>query len=146
MSESPNYCWIVPCKNDLLHQQREYLYFRHPYLTHRIPLAPTDALAPLPTLNDQFSVQRDECGETYTYTHALKYAGPSRNFLSPLRRIHSSNECSHPTLEIRSGLAWAPPLSIESREAPRCAMCRTVSPGNWCILSSLGRFDRNDLS
>lgn len=70
MSERPNYCWIVPCKNDLFHQQREYLYFRHPYITHGIALAPTDAFAPLPTLDEHFLVQCDECGETYTYTPA----------------------------------------------------------------------------
>jgi len=70
MSERPNYCWIVTCKNHLFHQQREYLYFRHPYITHRIPLAPTDAFAPLPTLDDHFLVQRNECGATYTYTPA----------------------------------------------------------------------------
>ena len=70
MSERPSYCWIVTCKNHLFHQQREYLYFRHPYITHRIPLAPTDAFAPLPTLDDHFLVQCDECGVTYTYTPA----------------------------------------------------------------------------
>ena len=55
MSERPNYWWIVTCKNHLFHQQREY------------PFAPTDAFAPLPTIDDQFLVRCDEWGKTYTY-------------------------------------------------------------------------------
>jgi hypothetical protein len=67
MSESPTYCWIVPCKNRVFH------HVRHPYVTHRIPLAPTDAFARLPALDDRFLVQCDECGETYSYTPSEVY-------------------------------------------------------------------------
>ena len=62
MSKSPDYCWIVPCKNHWFH------YRGYPYFRHRIPLARTDALDLPPLLSGRFTVRCDECGETYTYT------------------------------------------------------------------------------
>ena len=61
MWEDVNYCWVVLCKNRWFHV-RQNLFFRH-----RIPLAPTDAVAALPTLGDRFTVRCDECGKAYSY-------------------------------------------------------------------------------
>src|SRR5215467_659590 len=59
--KTPNYCWVVLCENHWWHV-RQNLFFRH-----RIPLAPTDSVAPLPSLDKPFPVLCDECGKTYTY-------------------------------------------------------------------------------
>jgi hypothetical protein len=62
MWEDANYCWVVLCKNHWFHI-RQNLFFRH-----RIPLAETDAVTPLPSLGKRFTVRCDECRKTYTYT------------------------------------------------------------------------------
>jgi hypothetical protein len=61
MWEDANYCWVVLCKNHWFHI-RQNLFFRH-----KIPLAETDAVAPLPFIGKPFAVRCDECGKTYTY-------------------------------------------------------------------------------
>ena len=61
MWEDSNYCWVVLCKNRWFHM-RKNLFFRH-----RIPLAETDPVAPLPSLPKRFTVRCDECRKTYIY-------------------------------------------------------------------------------
>jgi len=58
MWEDANYCWVVLCKNQRFHM-RENFFFRH-----RISLAETDAVAPLPSLGRRFTVRCGECGKT----------------------------------------------------------------------------------
>lgn len=62
----------------------------------------------------------------------------------PAKRWFARQATASLSKPMRLILAWAPSLSVESREAQRCAMCRTVFSGNWCIHSSLGWFDRNE--
>jgi len=61
MWEDGRYFWVVLCKNYWFHV-RKNLFFRH-----RIPLAETDAVMPLPILKDRFTVRCDECGKEYRY-------------------------------------------------------------------------------
>ena len=61
MWEDVNYCWIVLCKNRWFHM-RQNLFYRH-----KIPLAATDAFAPLPSLDGPFKVRCDECNKAYLY-------------------------------------------------------------------------------
>ena len=61
MWEDASYCWIVLCKNRWFHMRQSF-FFRH-----RIPLAETDAVAPLPRLPKHFTVRCDECRKTYAY-------------------------------------------------------------------------------
>ena len=59
--EDPNYCWVVLCKNHWFHMRQNFLF------RHKIPLAETDAVTPLPPLGKPFTVRCDECRRTYTY-------------------------------------------------------------------------------
>ena len=61
MWEDANYCWVVLCKNRWFHMKQNF-FFRH-----RIPLAETDAVTPLPRLGKHFTVRCDECRKTYIY-------------------------------------------------------------------------------
>ena len=61
MWENPDYCWIVLCKNHWFHMRQSFL------TRHRIPLAETDAVTPLPRLPKHFTVQCDQCRKRYTY-------------------------------------------------------------------------------
>ena len=61
MWEDTDYCWVVLCKNHWFHMRQNFFF------QHRIPLAQTDAVAPLPPLSKDFTVKCDECGKTYTY-------------------------------------------------------------------------------
>ena len=61
MWEDANYCWVVLCKNHWFHMKQN-VWFRH-----KIPLAETDAVAPLPPLGKHFKVRCDDCRKTYTY-------------------------------------------------------------------------------
>ncbi len=64
-----HYCWVVLCKNHWFHL-RQNIFFRH-----RIPLAETDPVAPRPSLEGRFRVQRDDCRKEYFYkpSEVLKY-------------------------------------------------------------------------
>ena len=59
--EDANYCWVVLCKNHWFHMRQSFL------VRHRIPLAETDTVTPLPPLPKHFKVRCDECRKTYTY-------------------------------------------------------------------------------
>ena len=61
MWEDANYCWVVLCKNHWFHMRQNF-FFRH-----KIPLAETDAVTPLPSLGKRFTVRCDECRKIYTY-------------------------------------------------------------------------------
>lgn len=61
MWENSDYCWVVLCKNSWFHLRRNL------FSSHRIPLAETDAVTPLPALSGSFSVRCDECGKEYFY-------------------------------------------------------------------------------
>ena len=61
MWEDSHYCWVVLCKNRWFHA-RQNIFFRH-----RIPLAETDAYAPLPAIDQSFKVTCDSCGKEYVY-------------------------------------------------------------------------------
>lgn len=61
MWEDANYCWVVRCKNRWFHTRQ------NSFVRRRIPLAQTDAVAPLPALSKHFTVKCDECRKTYTY-------------------------------------------------------------------------------
>ena len=61
MWEDSNYCWVVLCKNHWFHMRQNF-FFRH-----RIPLALTNAVEPLPSLGKRFMVRCDDCGKMYTY-------------------------------------------------------------------------------
>lgn len=61
MWEDSNYCWVVLCKNHWFHVRQNFLF------RHKIPLAETDAVDPLPALPEHFTVRCDECRRTYTY-------------------------------------------------------------------------------
>jgi hypothetical protein len=56
-----HYCWVVLCKNHWFHLQQN-LFFRH-----RIPLAETDPVTPLPTLEGRIRVRCDDCHKEYFY-------------------------------------------------------------------------------
>lgn len=69
MWEDDQYCWVVSCKNRWFHLRRNIFY------GHRIVLAETDAIAPLPSLEDRFTVRCDLCGKDYLYrsSDVLRY-------------------------------------------------------------------------
>lgn len=56
-----NYCWIVLCKNHSFRMRQSFL------VRHRIPLAETDAVTPLPRLPKHFTVQCDDCRKRHAY-------------------------------------------------------------------------------
>ena len=58
------YCWAVICKNHRFHDHQNV------YSGHKIPLGPTDELAPPPALDSRLAVRCDECGEEYFYDPA----------------------------------------------------------------------------
>jgi hypothetical protein len=106
MWEDTNYCWVVLCKNYWFHM-RQNVFFRH-----RIPLGPTDAVAPLPSVNKPFTVRCDECGKTYTYTR------------KELRRVEMELPEAfkpHPLFQEEAAEDGAPDESSRSavRESPR---------------------------
>ena len=116
MSERPSYCWIVTCKNHLFHQQREYLYFRHPYITHRIP-PPRPMRLLLFLLSMTISWSSAMNAEQRTPIHPLRYAGRSKNFLSPSRHIRFSNEWPKPSRSLVSCGISAPTALFCARNA-----------------------------
>ena len=61
MWEDASYCWVVLCKNHWFHMRQNF-FFRH-----KIPLAETDAVTPLPPLGKHFTVRCDDCRKTYRY-------------------------------------------------------------------------------
>ena len=63
-SEAEQYCWAVICKNHRFHDHQNV------YSGHKIPLGPTDELAPPPALDSRLAVRCDECGEEYFYDPA----------------------------------------------------------------------------
>jgi hypothetical protein len=69
MWEDNTYCWVGSCKNWWFHHRR------NPFFGHKIILAETDAIEPLPPLDLQFSVCCEECGKTYKYepSDVLRY-------------------------------------------------------------------------
>jgi hypothetical protein len=69
MCENNRYCWVVFCKNRWFHSKRNLFY------RHKITLGKTDAVAPLPRLEDSFSVRCDACGRDYLYkpSDVLRY-------------------------------------------------------------------------
>jgi len=61
MPPEKQYYWIVICKNHRFHAKQNK-FFGHP-----IPLAETDFYSDMPSLENPFRVQCDECGKDYTY-------------------------------------------------------------------------------
>ncbi len=59
---TPDYFWVVTCKNDRFHQ-KENIFFHH-----RILLGETDSYVSLPMLPVEFKVRCDSCGEEYSYS------------------------------------------------------------------------------
>jgi len=59
---TPDYFWVVTCKNDRFHQKENISYH------HRIVLGETDSYVSLPMLPVEFKVRCDSCGEEYSYT------------------------------------------------------------------------------
>jgi len=59
--DTSSYYWVVICKNKRFHRQANTMF------GHKIPLAETDAYAPLPVFNGVFRARCDECGEEYDY-------------------------------------------------------------------------------
>lgn len=59
---TPDYFWVVTCKNDRFHQKENISYH------HRILLGETDSYVALPMLPVEFKVRCDSCGEEYSYT------------------------------------------------------------------------------
>jgi len=62
VQEGCSYCWVVLCKNYWFHFQRNL------FTSHPIPLGRADA--PAPTINGQFRVRCDECGEEHLYVRS----------------------------------------------------------------------------
>jgi hypothetical protein len=62
MRGDSSYCWVVLCKNYWFHFQR------NPLNSHPIPLGRADV--PVPTINGQFGVRCDECGEGHLYVRS----------------------------------------------------------------------------
>lgn len=69
MWEDSQYCWVVFCKNRWFHLRRNIFY------RHRITLAETDAVAPLPPPGDCFTVRCDVCkrDNLYSSSDILRY-------------------------------------------------------------------------
>jgi hypothetical protein len=61
MWEDTHYCWVVVCKNHWFHLRQNFFY------GHKIPLAETDAFAPLTGLERAFAVRCNECGKECLY-------------------------------------------------------------------------------
>jgi hypothetical protein len=59
---TPDYFWVVTCKNHRFHQKENISYH------HRILLGETDSYLPLPMLPVEFKVRCDSCGEAYSYS------------------------------------------------------------------------------
>lgn len=69
MWENEPYCWVVFCKNQWFHQKRNF------FCAHKIVLAQTDSIEPLPPLVNPFVVRCDACGKEYSYasSEVLRY-------------------------------------------------------------------------
>jgi hypothetical protein len=59
--EDSSYCWVVVCKNHLVHRRHNLFH------VHRIPLGQTDAVTPRPKIDGPFFVRCDDCGKEYPY-------------------------------------------------------------------------------
>jgi len=59
---TPDYFWVVTCRNDRFHQKENISYH------HRILLGETDSYVSLPMLPVEFKVRCDSCGEEYSYS------------------------------------------------------------------------------
>ena len=59
-SPTPDYFWVVTCKNSSFHQNN--LHY-----AHHILLAETDYYASRPALPDEIRVRCDSCGGEYSY-------------------------------------------------------------------------------
>ena len=59
---TPDYFWVVICKNGRFHQKENISYH------HRILLGETDSYVSLPMLPVEFEVRCDSCGEEYSYS------------------------------------------------------------------------------
>jgi hypothetical protein len=59
---TPDYFWVVTCKNDRFHRRENIFYHHH------ILLGETDSYASLPMLPLEFKVRCDSCGEEYSYS------------------------------------------------------------------------------
>jgi hypothetical protein len=79
MWETDQYCWVVICKNQRFHHQRNLLF------GHRIPLGETDAFTPRPALSGNLTVRCDECGEENSYEpgEVLRYEEVFPETLTP---------------------------------------------------------------
>ena len=60
MWEDNRYAWVVICKNRWLHVHKIW------WVGHKIPLAETDAVSPLP-IKGPLTVRCDECDKEYSY-------------------------------------------------------------------------------
>jgi len=58
---TPDYFWVVTCKNHRFHQKE------NPFYHHHILLGETDPYSSLPMLPVEFKVRCDNCGEEYSY-------------------------------------------------------------------------------
>jgi serine/threonine protein kinase len=76
MWEDITYTWVVLCRSYFFHM-RQNLFFRH-----RIPLAYTDPLSPVPNVVGPFQVRCDDCGKTYVYKRSdlRRYEGEVPKF------------------------------------------------------------------
>ncbi|MFZ0859876.1 MAG: hypothetical protein WCA27_01590 [Candidatus Sulfotelmatobacter sp.] len=59
---TPDYFWVVTCKNDRFHQKENIFYH------HRILLGETDSYSSLPMLPVEFKVRCDSCREECSYS------------------------------------------------------------------------------
>jgi hypothetical protein len=59
---TPDYFWVVTCKNDRFHRRENIFYHHH------ILLGETDSYASLPMLPVECKVRCDSCGEEYSYS------------------------------------------------------------------------------
>ena len=58
---TPDYYWIVTCKNRRFHKRENVNY------EHHIPLGETDCYSSLPKLPDQITVRCNSCGKVFRY-------------------------------------------------------------------------------
>ena len=58
---TPDYFWVVTCKNHRFHQKE------NPFYHHHILLGETDPYSSLPMLPERFVVRCDSCGKEYSY-------------------------------------------------------------------------------
>lgn len=59
--DNPSYYWVVICKNTRFH------HHANQWAGHKIVLAETDAIAPLPEIGKSILVVCDECGQEHSY-------------------------------------------------------------------------------